>query len=104
MKLPIVVLLAIPGASAQLSKRPLRGQKDLAEGEAALNARVLQESMSMMVQEGIAEYIWDGKRPAPEEAESWGSSKAGKSTGTSKSGKAGKSSSKDWWSAAPTVP
>ena len=90
----IAVISAVTGASAQLSKRPLRsGAKDLAEDEAVDKARVLQESMSMMVQEGIAEYIWNGKWPAPEttteatEASWEGTSKASKSKG-----------SKDWWS------
>ena len=98
----LATISAVTGASAQLSKKPLRGgAKDLAEDEPA---RVLQGSMSMI--QGDAQHYWDPKWPAPTttaeatEAADWsdwkGTSKASKSTTSSKG-------SKDWWSAAPTV-
>ena len=99
----LAIISVASGASAQLSKKPLRGgAKDLAEDEAAHTARVLQGSMSMV--QGDAEYAWDGKWPATTteatEVGDWadwkGNSKASKSTTSSKG-------SKDWWSAAPTV-
>ena len=62
MKISIVALLAIQGATAQLSKKPLRGgAKDLAEDE----ARVLEgRRLSMSMIQSPGEYQWDGKWPA----------------------------------------
>jgi len=81
----LATISAVTGASAQLSKKPLRGgAKDLAEDEPA---RVLQGSMSMI--QGDAQHYWDPKWPAPtttaEATEAadwsdWKGSKSGKST------------------------
>jgi hypothetical protein len=101
----LATISAITGASAQLSKKPLRGNgaKDLEEDEAAHKDRVLQGSVSMSMIQGTGEYAWDSKWQATTTTEAtdagdWSDWKGSSKGSKTSSAKAAKSSSKDWWS------